>query len=118
VAANGFDQILIANRGEIACRIMRTVHRTGYATVAVFSDADAGALHVNMAGEAVHIGASPPAESYLDIARIIGAAKRPGLARFTPAMASSLKITFSPRPPRQRGSFLLGLFDNRHFSTR
>jgi hypothetical protein len=118
MAANGFGQILITNRGEIAFRIMRTLQRAGYATVAVFSDTDAGALHSNIAGEAVHIGGSPLAESCLDIARIIGVAKKPGLARFTLSMASSLKITFSPRPARRRGPFLLGLFDNRHFSTR
>jgi len=52
-----FDRILIANRGEIACRIIRTARRMGVETVAVFSDADAGALHVEMADRAVHIGA-------------------------------------------------------------
>ncbi len=69
-----FTKILIANRGEIACRVIRTARRLGVATVAVHSDADARALHVEMADEAVHIGPSPAAESYLDGDRIIAAA--------------------------------------------
>jgi len=69
-----FRKILIANRGEIACRIIRTARRMGVATVAVYSDADAGALHVGMADEAVHIGPSPVGESYLRDDRIITAA--------------------------------------------
>jgi geranyl-CoA carboxylase alpha subunit len=81
---NAFDKILIANRGEIACRIMRTAHAMGYETVAVFSDADADALHVKMAGEAVHIGASPAAESYLNARAIIGAAKKSGASAIHP----------------------------------
>jgi 3-methylcrotonyl-CoA carboxylase alpha subunit len=71
-------KILIANRGEIACRIMRTAQRLGVATVAVYSDADRGALHVAMADEAVHIGPSPSTESYLRGDRIIAAAKATG----------------------------------------
>jgi len=69
-----FRKILIANRGEIACRIIRTARRMGIATVAVYSDADARALHVEMADEAVHIGASPVGESYLRDDRIVSAA--------------------------------------------
>ena len=60
-----FHKILIANRGEIACRVMETAHRLGVATVAVYSDADAGARHTAMADEAVHIGGAAPAQSYL-----------------------------------------------------
>src|SRR5262249_366981 len=71
-------KILIANRGEIACRVMRTAKRLGIATVAVYSEADAGALHVAMADEAILIGPPPARESYLDIARIIAAAKQSG----------------------------------------
>lgn len=71
-------KLLIANRGEIACRIMRTARAIGIATVAVYSDADAKALHVRSADEAVHIGPSPAAESYLVGAKIIAAAKQTG----------------------------------------
>ena len=73
-----FEKILIANRGEIACRVIRTAHRLGYRTVAVYSSADAGALHVRSADEAVHIGAPPAAESYLNIAALLAAAKATG----------------------------------------
>lgn len=69
-----FDKILIANRGEIACRVMETARAMGVKTVAVFSDADQMAKHVAMADEAVHIGRSPAAESYLLSGRIIQAA--------------------------------------------
>ena len=71
-------KILIANRGEIACRIIRTCREMGIASVAVYSDADARALHVEMADEAVHIGASPARESYLNAAAILDAARRTG----------------------------------------
>ena len=71
-------KLLIANRGEIACRIIRTARSMGVATVAVYSDADAKALHVRQADEAVHIGPSPAAESYLVGAKIIAAAKQTG----------------------------------------
>src|SRR5436190_2041688 len=70
--------LLIANRGEIACRVIRTAQRLGVRTVAVYSDADAKALHVRMADEAVHIGASPARESYLVGGKIIEAAKSTG----------------------------------------
>ena len=73
-----FKKILIANRGEIACRVMKTARRLGIQTVAVYSDADAAAMHVRMADEAVHIGASPSAESYLRGERIIQACKDTG----------------------------------------
>ncbi|RIK87067.1 MAG: 3-methylcrotonyl-CoA carboxylase [Hyphomicrobiales bacterium] len=79
-----FDKILIANRGEIACRVIRTARRMGVATVAVHSDADAGALHVAMADEAVHIGPSPVAESYLVADRIIAAAIETGAQAIHP----------------------------------
>ena len=71
-------KLLIANRGEIACRVIRTAQRMGIATVAVYSDSDADALHVRMADEAVHVGASPPARSYLNIGAILDALRRTG----------------------------------------
>ena len=86
------DKILIANRGEIACRVVRTARKLGVKTVAVYSDADANAMHVRMvrccvsrrgghtrqADEAVHIGPSPSSESYLKMQKIIDVAKRTG----------------------------------------
>lgn len=71
-------KLLIANRGEIACRVIKTAKKMGIATVAVYSDADREALHVRMADEAVHIGASPAKESYLQIDKIIAACKETG----------------------------------------
>ena len=79
-----FDKILIANRGEIACRIIKTARRMGVATVAVYSEADAGARHVRMADEAIFIGPSPARESYLVIDKIIDAAKRTGAQAIHP----------------------------------
>ena len=76
--------LLIANRGEIACRIIRTARAMGIRTVAVYSDADAKALHVRQADEAVHIGAPPPRESYLVSAKIIAAAKATGAEAIHP----------------------------------
>ncbi|MCW2282848.1 propionyl-CoA carboxylase alpha chain [Rhodoblastus acidophilus] len=73
-----FKKILIANRGEIACRVIKTARKMGIKTVAVYSDADKDALHVDMADEAVHIGAPPAAESYLIIDKIIDACKKTG----------------------------------------
>ena len=70
-----FDKILIANRGEIACRVIKTAKRMGIKTVAVFSDADRNALHVKMADEAVSIGPPPANQSYIDIDKVIAAVK-------------------------------------------
>jgi len=75
---NKIKKILIANRGEIACRVIKTARKMGIATVAVYSDADRKALHVRLADEAVHIGPSPAAESYLVIEKLIAAAKETG----------------------------------------
>ena len=71
-------KILIANRGEIACRVIKTARKMGIKTIAVYSDADKNALHVEMADEAVHIGAAPASESYLIIDKIINACKDTG----------------------------------------
>ena len=73
-----FGKILIANRGEIACRVIRTARRMGIATVAVYSEADRNALHVELADEAWPIGPAPPRESYLNIEAIIDAARNSG----------------------------------------
>ncbi len=79
-----FTKILIANRGEIACRVIATARRMGIATVAVYSDADKDARHVRLADEAVHIGAAPSRESYLLADRIIAAAKQTGAQAIHP----------------------------------
>jgi propionyl-CoA carboxylase alpha chain len=73
-----FDKILIANRGEIACRVIKTARKMGIRTVAVYSDADRGALHVRMADEAVHIGPPAAAQSYIVIDKIMEAIRRTG----------------------------------------
>jgi acetyl-CoA carboxylase biotin carboxylase subunit len=79
-----FTKILIANRGEIACRVIATAKKMGIATVAVYSDADKDARHVKLADEAVHIGAAPSRESYLLADRIIAAAKQTGAQAIHP----------------------------------
>ena len=80
-----FTKILIANRGEIACRIIATAKRMGVQTVAVYSDADADALHVRLADEAVRIGSAVAAESYLKMDRVIDAALQTGAQAVTSA---------------------------------
>ena len=91
-----FSKVLVANRGEIAVRIFRTLAELQIGTVAVYSDADRGALHVQVAGEAYLIGPGPAAESYLVGERIIE-------ARFAPAQRPSTRDTASwPRTPRSR----------------
>ena len=90
-----FKKILIANRGEIACRVIATARKMGIATVAVYSDADKEARHVKLADEAIHIGAAPSRESYLladntaHYAAIVSAFEARGL-RVIPAFASAL----------------------------
>src|SRR5437764_501650 len=113
--------LLIANRGEIACRVIRTARRMGIRTVAVYSDADARALHVRLADEAVHIGPSPARESYLRGDRIIAAAKstkaeaiQPGYgflsenADFAQAVIDARLIWVGPKPDSIRA---MGLKD-------
>jgi acetyl/propionyl-CoA carboxylase alpha subunit len=73
-----FRRILVANRGEIALRVIRTAQEMGIETVAVYSDADRNALHVRKASHAVHLGGSKPSESYLDIGKVLDAAQRLG----------------------------------------
>ena len=91
-----FKKILIANRGEIACRIIKTARKMGIKTVAVYSDADAHALHVKMADEAVHIGPAPSVQSYLVMDKIIAAAKQTGAEAIHPGYGFlSEKAAFS-----------------------
>src|SRR5438128_2733726 len=82
--ARRFDKVLIANRGEIACRIIRTAKGMGLRTVAVYSDADRGAMHVALADEAVLIGPAPAKDSYLHIGAILEAAHATGAEAIHP----------------------------------
>src|SRR5690606_37058505 len=84
MTAPAFDTVLIANRGEIAVRIIRTLRRLGMRSVAVYSDADRGARHVREADIAVHIGAAAPQHSYLSIDAIIEAARATGVGAIHP----------------------------------
>ncbi len=72
------DKILIANRGEIACRVIKTAQKMGIKTVAIYSDADKNALHVSMADEAVHIGPPPANQSYIVIDKVMDAIRQTG----------------------------------------
>src|SRR4051794_40096805 len=79
-----FKKVLIANRGEIAVRIIRTLHEMGIRAVAIFSDADKAALHVRMADEAYNVGPASPRESYLNIDRVVATAKKAGVDAIHP----------------------------------
>ena len=93
-----FNKILIANRGEIACRVIKTARKMGIKTVAVFSDADADALHVSLADESVNIGPPPSAESYLVIDKIVQACKDTGAEAVHPGYGFlSENATFAQR---------------------
>lgn len=81
-----FEKILIANRGEIACRVIRTARKMGIKTVAVFSEADSKSVHVRMADEAVCVGPPPSSQSYLAIPSIIDAIKTTGAQAVHPGM--------------------------------
>ena len=103
-----FKKILIANRGEIACRVIKTARRMGIATVAVYSDADKDALHVEMADDAVHIGAAPAAESYLVIDKIVAACKTTGAEAVHPGYGFLSERAAFPEALAQAGIVFIG----------
>ncbi|HYF55518.1 MAG TPA: acetyl/propionyl/methylcrotonyl-CoA carboxylase subunit alpha, partial [Salinarimonas sp.] len=103
-----FDKILIANRGEIACRVMRTARRMGIRTVAVFSEADRDALHVEMADEAVAIGPAPAAQSYLVIERIVEACRATGAQAVHPGYGFLSEREAFPRALQAAGVTFIG----------
>ncbi len=103
-----FKKILIANRGEIACRVIKTARRMGIATVAVYSDADRDALHVEMADEAVHIGPPAAAESYLIIDKIIDACKKTGAEAVHPGYGFLSERESFPKELEKNGIVFIG----------
>src|SRR5947199_5452237 len=103
-----FKRILIANRGEIACRIIKTARKMGISTVAVYSDADRDALHVEMADAAVHIGPPAAAESYLRIDKIVAAAKATGSQAVHPGYGFLSEREAFPRAREKAGMLFIG----------
>ncbi|HZH10168.1 MAG TPA: acetyl-CoA carboxylase biotin carboxylase subunit, partial [Microvirga sp.] len=103
-----FDKILIANRGEIACRVIKTARRMGIKTVAVYSDADRDALHVEMADEAVHIGPAAAAQSYLVIEKIVEACKKTGAQAVHPGYGFLSEREAFPKALAEAGIVFIG----------
>ncbi|MFA5955911.1 acetyl-CoA carboxylase biotin carboxylase subunit [Hyphomicrobium sp.] len=103
-----FKKILIANRGEIACRVIKTARKMGIKTVAVYSDADRDALHVEMADEAVYIGAAPAAESYLVMDKIIEACKATGAEAVHPGYGFLSEREAFPLALQKNGIVFIG----------
>lgn len=103
-----FTKILIANRGEIACRVIRTARKMGISTVAVYSDADRDAMHVEMADEAVHIGPSPAAESYLIAEKIIAACVETGAQAVHPGYGFLSERASFCRALEEKGIVFIG----------
>ncbi|MEJ8476632.1 acetyl/propionyl/methylcrotonyl-CoA carboxylase subunit alpha [Roseibium algae] len=103
-----FSKILIANRGEIACRVIKTAQRMGIKTVAVFSDADRDALHVEMADEAVHIGPATASESYLIPEKIIAACKQTGAEAVHPGYGFLSERASFPEMLENEGIVFIG----------
>src|SRR5215468_9346737 len=106
--ASRFKKVLIANRGEIAVRITRTLHEMGISPVAVYSDVDRAALHVRLADEAYPIGPAPAAESYLRVDRIIDAARRAGAQAIHPGYGFLSENPALPEACAQAGIRFIG----------
>ena len=108
-----FDKILIANRGEIACRVIKSARKMGIKTVAIYSDADKNALHVKMADEAVHIGPPPANQSYIVIENVMKAIKETGAQAVHPGygfLSENAKFAEALRP--------LALLSSAHLKVR
>src|ERR1700722_11740989 len=103
-----FEKILIANRGEIAVRIMSTAKRMGIKTVAVYSESDTNALHVKQADEAIYIGPSPSSQSYLDVDNIIAAIHDSGAEAVHPGYGFLSENADFAKAVRRAGAALIG----------